>query len=327
MVAMDPVGLSNEPLSLVPPDIAAQVQFQRYMWAGTVAVFIWDILNNIKADYNRILCLVYVLGFTIFLTSPAGNCRILDLILNSLYPIAVPSTSLLFFFRVRAIYGGTLTITAVFGILWVMELAACIPVPFGTGGTNIESTRYCLVAELAPSIGGAAIAPTVFDTAVFLAISYRLIGNAHIASSRRQTWRVMFRAAHLPSFSKTLFVDGQVYYMITVISNIAMSVMCYVPGLIAGWRSLPALSNVMLTSVMTCRVYRHTRLGFSQDVPSSTPSPLAAANASLSLKFVCPTRDDCSLFTVPLGAVENGEQEDSRRASIAEAHKLHCDAV
>jgi hypothetical protein len=65
---MDPIPLSNEPLSLVPPDIAGQIELLRYVWAGTAAVrknssfesylilriqvFIWDILNNLKADYQ-----------------------------------------------------------------------------------------------------------------------------------------------------------------------------------------------------------------------------------------------------------------------------------
>ncbi|KAJ6537481.1 hypothetical protein DFH09DRAFT_826307, partial [Mycena vulgaris] len=286
------------PLSLLPPDIAGQVEALRYVWAGTAAVFIWDVLNNLKADYDllfnykirwpvvayfmsRIVCLVYVIGFTIFLTYPVGGCRVLDLVLDSLYPIAVPATSFLFFFRVRAIYAGNRTVTIVFSLLWLAELAACITVPFGTGGANIGTTPYCIIAELAPYTGAAAITPTVFDTAVFVAISYRLVGNTHLKYSWREMCRALVSSAALPAFSKALFRDGQVYYIltpskITVLSNIAMSVMVYAPGVSPGSRSLPALSNLMLTSVMACRVYRHTRLGLtqaSQIVPSSTHAP------------------------------------------------------
>ncbi|KAJ6524898.1 hypothetical protein DFH09DRAFT_1095914 [Mycena vulgaris] len=58
------------------------------------------------------------------------------------------------------------------------------------------------------------------------------------------------------------------------------------------------LSNLMLTSVMACRVYRHTRLGLtqaSQIVPSSTHAPPprrhGGGNDSLPLHFSCPLPD------------------------------------
>ncbi|KAF8179503.1 hypothetical protein K438DRAFT_2021583 [Mycena galopus ATCC 62051] len=109
----DPVVLSE---LLLPDEVVRQVEFARYVWVGTAAVFIWDILSNLKSDYmllfkyklrwpiaayfvSRITSAVYVIGFTIFLTSPVGECRTLGLALQILYPVAVPSTSLLFFFR------------------------------------------------------------------------------------------------------------------------------------------------------------------------------------------------------------------------------------
>jgi hypothetical protein len=134
-------------------------------------------------------------------------------VLDSLYPIAVPSTSLLFFFRVRAIYANSRPITIVFALLWIAEVGACITIPFGTGGINIGPTRYCTIAELAPYTGSASITPTVFDTAVFAAISYRLVGNTHVDYTFREKCRAFFGGAYLPSFSKALFVDGQKYYM------------------------------------------------------------------------------------------------------------------
>ncbi|KAF7333109.1 hypothetical protein MVEN_02376300 [Mycena venus] len=150
--------------------------------------------------------------------------------LNILYPIVVPSTSLLFFYRVRAIYAGSQTTTILFGLLWLAELAACTTVVFGTAATDIGPTRYCLFSQLAPYTGAASITPTVFDTAIFVAISYRLVGNAYIEHS----W--------------SLLVDGQMYYMITVVMNITTSVMIYVPGASPVYRSLPAQPNIMLNT-------------------------------------------------------------------------------
>ncbi|KAJ7128688.1 hypothetical protein C8R44DRAFT_873381 [Mycena epipterygia] len=47
----DSVVLSNQPLSLLSADLAKVVEVSRYVWTGTTAVFVWDVLNNLKADY------------------------------------------------------------------------------------------------------------------------------------------------------------------------------------------------------------------------------------------------------------------------------------
>lgn len=76
-----------------------------------------------------------------------------------------------------------------------------------------------------------------------------------------------------------------------MISNIAMSAMIYAPGVSPGLRSILALPNVMLTSVMACRVYRHTRLNlpFSSDmvIPSSSG---ASAKDTLPVHFAAVRR-------------------------------------
>ena len=57
----------------------------------------------------------------------------------------------------------------------------------------------------------------VHDTAVFLAISYRLVANyayEDLQIQTRKDWFVaLMSGAHLPAFSKALLIDGQMYYM------------------------------------------------------------------------------------------------------------------
>ncbi|KAJ7456805.1 hypothetical protein B0H11DRAFT_1925618 [Mycena galericulata] len=95
--------------------------------------------------------------------------------------------------------------------------------------------RYCTIAELAPYPSSVSITPAVFDIAVFVAILYRFVSNTHVNYTFSDKCRAFFSGVYLPSFSKALFVDGQKYYMITVISNIAMSAMIYAPGLSPGF--------------------------------------------------------------------------------------------
>ncbi|KAJ7128703.1 hypothetical protein C8R44DRAFT_667079 [Mycena epipterygia] len=332
---VDPVVLSDQPLSLLSPDLAKLVEIARYIWTGSTAVFVWDVLNNVKADYHllsrykiswpvlayftsRILCLVYVLGFTIFLTYPVGGCAILDRVLDCLYPVAVPATSLLFFFRVRAVYGGQRIVTVIFGLLWIVELGACMVIPFGTGGINIGPTRYCLVAVVVPWDGAAAITPAIFDTAVFLAISYKLIGNTHVNYSRMEKLRAFFSGAYLPSFSRAIFVDGQVYYMIVVLSNVATCATLWAPGLSTAFRSVLTMPNITITSMMACRVYRNTRLELAKQTNIITPSSNLGGNinGTLPLNFASPASRAERHVVNTVISLENLKKDHIRVGSI-----------
>ncbi|KAJ7854643.1 hypothetical protein B0H13DRAFT_2578790 [Mycena leptocephala] len=339
----DPIALGDVPLSLVATDPAGEVEILRYVWVGTAAVFIWDVLNNAEAEYrllfkhkvrrevvtyftSRILCLAYVIGSLIFFTNPVGSCRTLNRALDALYSVALPSTSLLFFFRVRTIYGKARTATGVFGLLWVAELAACIVVPFGTAGINIGPTPYCFIAELAPYIAVAPITRIIFDTAVFVATSYRLIDNNYIDYFWRAKFRVFLTGGSLPSFSRSLLADGQMYYIVTVFSNIAMASLILAPGLSPMYRNLVTLPNLVLTSVMACRVYRHTRLVLTQE-----PHGISCSNAlgnigdthskAQSPDCVCPARqrgDDPCDKAATVMHLERSQKEVTDRYSTNE---------
>ncbi|KAJ7469413.1 hypothetical protein B0H11DRAFT_2283858 [Mycena galericulata] len=275
-----------------------------------------------------------------WMPSPVGGCHTLDLVLDSLYPIAVPSTSPLFFFRVRAIYTNSHPITIVFALLWITE-TACITIPFGTaklsdplqmrrGLDKAASTsgprRYCTIAELAPYLSSVSITPTVFDIAVFVAILYRFISNTHVNYTFSDKCRAFFSGVYLPSFSKALFVDGQKYYMITVISNIAMSAMIDAPGLSPGLRSILAPQNVMLTSIMACRVYRHTRLDHAVDmvIPSSSGAP---AKDTLPIHFATALHPHVEADTVKMKSTALGEGPNMTTSEGYSVKKAAHDAV
>ncbi|KAJ7434527.1 hypothetical protein B0H11DRAFT_1752852 [Mycena galericulata] len=328
----DPAALSDPALSLLPPELATQLLLTRYVWAGTSAVFIWDILSNLKGDYmllfkhrlgwpvaayflSRIASAAAAIGCVILLTYPVGDCRAFHLAIALLFPLAIPLTSLLFFFRVRAVYGGARTVTIVFGIMWLAVFGTSIMVLFATPVANIGSTPYCSLGGLpvyAPIIG---LNPGLFDTAVFLAISYRLVGNTHVEyHSWTQKASAFFTGAYLPSLSKSLFVDGQIYYMITVVTNIVAFVLLCVPSLGPTYSSFLVVPNVMLTNMMACRVYRHTRLELGQQLflfPTIQRSNLAQnigvelGAQSDSLHFASETGTDC----------EVGEIEDTPKGS------------
>jgi hypothetical protein len=137
-----------------------------------------------------------------------------DIAINSFYTVGISATCFLFFLRVRAIYSKGRLATAIFGFLWLAVLAASITVPIGAGATNIGPTNYCVITEVAPYAGASPIVVTVHDTAVFFAISYRLMTNTYVVPKNyKSQLAALLSGAYLPAFSKSLFTDGQIYYM------------------------------------------------------------------------------------------------------------------
>ncbi|KAJ3878283.1 hypothetical protein F5051DRAFT_352252, partial [Lentinula edodes] len=279
-------------LALLPSTVAGQIQVSSYIFSGSSAIFIWNTLCNLNADYkllfktkvglptlvyflSRIGSMVYVIGYTVFITYPVGNCRTLNLTLNIFYPVGVPMSSLLFFFRVRAVFSTRKYIVWAFFALWLCVLASCMTIPFGGGAINIGTTRYCLTSELAPYTGAGGIVPTVHDTLVFLAISYQLLRNTHMnLEGSMKTFQAFAYGSYLPAFSKSILHDGQAYYMVTVMANLLTTIMVYAPRVSPVYRSMFSIPTVMLTNVMACYVYRNTKLGLMRD-----PSTLIMARS------------------------------------------------
>ncbi|KAJ7866639.1 hypothetical protein B0H14DRAFT_2732821, partial [Mycena olivaceomarginata] len=143
--------------SLPPAEIQRQIQVSAYVFSGATAVLFWDILNNLGSDYSILFKQKFQWSALVYL-----GCR-------------YATIDVLFFLRLRAIWGGDRLITILFGFLW---LAA---------GTARSQTRRVQLTAL-------------------------------------------FSGSNLPAFSKSLFTDGQVYY-------------------IAVYHSILVIPNVLLTSI------------------------------------------------------------------------------
>ncbi|KAJ7647929.1 hypothetical protein FB45DRAFT_211361 [Roridomyces roridus] len=286
----------------LPPQIVSEIQVSGWVLVASSAVIVWDVLNNLADDYailfkhklrlsalayasTRIASLVYVIGFTIFATHPIPDCNTALLIIESFYPVACFSLSLLFFFRVRAIYGGHQVITAVFGFMCAAVLGGSITVPIGSGASLHPIGKVCVITKVLPYVSAAGILP-VNDTAVFLAISLRLLANSRTKHTRKESVKALFgfQGLSLPAFSRVLFTDGQKYFMVTVVSNLVTLCMLYIPGISPIYHGMLSIPNIALSSIMACRVYRNATLH-------------AAREASVPLDIISP-----DLFTIPRSA-------------------------
>ncbi|KAF9562362.1 hypothetical protein CPC08DRAFT_722232 [Agrocybe pediades] len=146
------------PLAFLPPDVAFHVTIAIYILVLTCAVFIWDILSNLRTEYERIrdrgwksLALIvymvsrlaslgFILAATIYATAPAGDCATFDKVVDWFYPVAVSSTAFYFFLRLRAVYLQRRRVVLIFGFLWLAVVGSCLTATQGGDGTNIGST-------------------------------------------------------------------------------------------------------------------------------------------------------------------------------------------
>ncbi|KAJ6571457.1 hypothetical protein B0H19DRAFT_1130024, partial [Mycena capillaripes] len=291
------------PTLLLPPDLVHQLQVASYVFAGATAVLIWDVLHNLAADYHilfkhkfrissvaylvsRVSSLTYVLGFTLFATYPIGDCKAAIRIFDGFFPVSAGATSLLFFFRVWAVYDGRRSIALIFGFLWISVVGTAVLVPIGSDATTIGPS--CIVTELHPYITASTICLAVHDTGVFFAISYRLLMNSHVEYTPGQRIKALFSGTTLHAFSKAVFRDGQKYYMITILTNLAMILIIYAPGVSPIYRGMMSIPNIALTSILACRVYRNTKLNYGKMQPMSLPM----TNVSSSPRFTVPLNTD-----------------------------------
>ncbi|KAF9563106.1 hypothetical protein CPC08DRAFT_686956 [Agrocybe pediades] len=282
--ATSPVLNPNTPMAFLPPSLAYQVTISTYILIGSCGVMVWDFVGNLSNDYrllvdyrvsyptiiyfiSRFGALGYVLASTIFETAPTGNCALFEKVIDWLFPIAVPFTSLLFFFRVRAIFDYNRYVVTFFAFMWLAVLAGCLTVTQGVVGAHIGPTDYCLNAKLEDYVSAAAIIPLVNDTIVFLAISARLMANSYADESRVRTF--VF-GTQMPALSRSLLQDGQVYYLTTVTTNLMTVIMLFVKSVPVTYRTMFTVPNIMLMNVMACRVFRNTKFGLFRESSFST---------------------------------------------------------
>ncbi|KAF7289027.1 hypothetical protein HMN09_01350600 [Mycena chlorophos] len=269
------------PYALLPPDIASQVQIGSYILVGTLGAFIWDILTHLKEDYrllfqcrisvstvvyffSRLWSLLFILGGSMFQTYPLKHCALSQTLVESCFAIAVPLTSLLFFLRARAIFNRNPWLNVFLFSLWLSVAGTCATAPTAIHAITIGPTPYCINTGVKSYVGSTAITPLLHDTSIFLAISWRLYMNSH-----SRDVRTFVTGKSLPSFSRALLKDGQLYYLITVTSNALAVAMFYNTRVAPTYRVMFSITNVAVTNSMGCSVFRNTKFGYHERVTST----------------------------------------------------------
>ena len=193
-------------------------------------------------------------------------------------------TSLLFFFRTRAVFGGNPWVTAFFAGLWLAVLGGCLALiidVFEPMNSESNTMAICLDPGFNPFVAAVTIIPLVNDTLAFLAMSWRLSRNSYYEPyTLIMGIRFLIFGDYLPVFSRALLRDGQAYYLLAlsdlclmlkqltgcsfhrtiVTMNIISVIMLFYPSNPDILRTIFVVPNMTLMNVMAGRAFRNAML-------------------------------------------------------------------
>ncbi|EIM79593.1 uncharacterized protein STEHIDRAFT_19373, partial [Stereum hirsutum FP-91666 SS1] len=265
------------PLAFLPPTLASQLEASRYLYVATLAAFIWDMAMAMPDEYrmlvsgrfglpivayvvSRIASVAYVGTSTAFQVSSVASCEGLQIALGCCFAVATPATSLLFFFRVRAVFLNNKIVTSFFAFMWIAVVAGSITVPFAISGAHIGTTDRCINTVVKPYSSAGLVINGCSDTLVFLAISWRLVTSSLANDPIKARVHQFYSGDGLPRLSKKVLQSGQLYYLVTVGLNIATMALILTPSVPPVLRAMFTVPNLALENAMATRVFRAVRL-------------------------------------------------------------------
>ena len=129
--------------------------------------------------------------------------------------LSLPSSSLLFFLRIKGIYHDSRAVLVTFFILWLSTWSILL-VPliykFIIEKSQDGSFAWCWVSDPSRLSFISFIAVTIFDTAVLAAITIRVTANAQAKTMSDRASSIIF-ANNLGQVGRSLLRSGQFYYM------------------------------------------------------------------------------------------------------------------
>ncbi|OCB90290.1 hypothetical protein A7U60_g2464 [Sanghuangporus baumii] len=274
-------------LAFLEPDVATELEVSRYIYVASLGAFTWDLFSNVPADFqllfehritlatvayfvSRVVSLTYIVASTVFQIGSVENCQALLISLGVCFAVAVPATSLLFLFRIRAVFNDQRIVVWTFVFLWLSVLAGCITVPFAINGTHIGPTSNCINSSVKPFSSAGIVISAVNDTLVLFAISLRLVYNASGTNKSGARLKSIWHGSTLPQISKSILQSGQQYYLITVGWNVLAMAMILAPSVPPVYRAMFTIPSVAVENCMACKVYRDVKFGVIQSMNNLT---------------------------------------------------------
>ena len=215
-----------------------------------------------------------------------AHCDIILYAIGGSFIVVLPSTSALFFFRVRAVYANNRAITAFFGFLLFALFGLCFMTPLVSESTHIGPTKRCITTKIKTYGFAPAVLNFVLDALVFISISLRISYYSIEGDTFRARMTSFFRGDGLPRLSRSILQGGQLYYSfvrhslqdklalrfhssVTIGVNLVVLILGFSPTAQV-YHMMFITPKIALESSMACRVFRGIKLGTIEDVGGDT---------------------------------------------------------
>ena len=143
------------------------------------------------------------------------DCQVVTVFSAWSATFAIPLNSLLFLFRIRAIFNDVKPVVSFFVLLWAAVLGCSLTGPFGVEAAYFGAVESCLDISIARFISLGPIASWIYDTLVFIAISTKLMSFSF--PTKKATWRGRLKCFWVGPESgfvtRAVLQTGQLYYM------------------------------------------------------------------------------------------------------------------
>lgn len=142
-----------------------------------------------------------------------GHCHAITKSVGMAASIQFATNSMLFLFRIRAVFFGQRVVVIPFSILWLAIAGTSLLYPITYDGTTLGTTNICVGTRLDVTSSIAVIVSAVFDTLTFLAITIRLSMSNYWGTSWSSWARILITGEGMGRVSQIMMQTGQSYYL------------------------------------------------------------------------------------------------------------------
>ncbi|KAF9075982.1 hypothetical protein BDP27DRAFT_1314829 [Rhodocollybia butyracea] len=296
-------------------DLLTQTVWTQYVVSSATSVLVWDILIHFSDDIDllslphkfRPPTVAYFISRYTFLASFVfqyfdleGQCAAPKALAISVVDyIAVVTTLLQFFIRVKAIFCDNRFVIGFFAFLWLFAAGACSLLIIGaaSGICNSDYSYYIPVISI-----------LIHDSCVFAAISYRIfqmsvnsnttpIRIRNTSDSGVSKLAASLWGKNLPALSKAILREGQLYYLISLTASIVTLSLMLDDSFLPPKRLLLAPMHAAL-SITTGHVFREVRLGCMLEYQMSSAYQRGSRNRNVEPKLRLKEIDDISVYNI-----------------------------
>lgn len=194
---------------------------------------------------------------------PLKSCVGVGRAVGILDGITTPATALLFYSRVSAVYLHEKPAVIFFGVCWLALWATFLYDASNTVWAigRVPGTDMCNLVRRRGGFSYVAIA--VYDTLVYLAISWRLSSLSMHGDHWQARMTSSVTGKGLYRLSRSLLQLSQMYYFVSVGFSIAVAV--FSVGVSPYWKGQLVPLALVIPGVLACRLFREVRLGLTSN--------------------------------------------------------------